>query len=608
MKALVAIGLTGLSLVGSAAGAVASTGTAEPAGVEVAAVVQYLEALDTVDASPALAVASPRSAAWRYAEHQVAFEVARRASGSAAAADVVSPLDEGRFQTCPDARTPFCAVFGDFSADSSGRISAFTVDGVDISPRVGDPSDATAFGAVTARVRSSYRTVRSDALIVVVEVAADTGVSFAGPASYTEPSGRSAAQVDVVAPPTLPADSISTVALVFQSVDPGGRLVWELSPDAGGPVVVELAVPALLTGSELAVASEPATSPPGSPAPTPRPPSPQVVEALEVALATPLGVSGRLAEVDVGCLGKAVAALPPSTRDTIDRLATDRTLFDSMNNELARAIAVAYLGCVDDAGLIGLLAAMTTGAVQQLDCVADAWTPIVTPDAVASSVAYGSGLDDLSPDIVDRMALAAADCVPDQWWIDDEAAALVRAGLDDDQATCAATAIVDSFGVGPIIRRRILGLDLLPVSQAELDAVDLASRCDVRFPSPAQLDVTPGTCLSGFLEGPGQTRVVACNQPHNAEVVTVTDLDDEFRSWPGAQVVRELAAERCTADLEALSVDGREYAAGWDLPTRLLWEQSLRMLTCTLIRADSGHWTGATGLVPTGPPAPSTPG
>jgi hypothetical protein len=101
------------------------------------------------------------------------------------------------------------------------------------------------------------------------------------------------------------------------------------------------------------------------------------------------------------------------------------------------------------------------------------------------------------------------------------------------------------------------------------------------------------------------TDVIDCSQPHNAEVVTVIDLGEEFPSWPGAQVLRDTAADRCAAAVEALAVDGTEYAAGWDIPVRLLWEQSLRMLTCTLIRTDTSAWTGATGLVPTGQPAPS---
>src|SRR6187397_1535536 len=73
--------------------------TNEQPGVDVASIVGYLEALSTVDASPALAVASPRSPAWRYAEHQVAFEVALRENGSAPAADIISPLSDGRFQS-----------------------------------------------------------------------------------------------------------------------------------------------------------------------------------------------------------------------------------------------------------------------------------------------------------------------------------------------------------------------------------------------------------------------------------------------------------------------------------------------------------------------------
>ena len=72
-----------------------------PSGVDEASIIAYLETLDTVDASPALAVASPRSAAWRYAEHQVAYEVACRENGVSPSADVISPRGPGQLQSCP---------------------------------------------------------------------------------------------------------------------------------------------------------------------------------------------------------------------------------------------------------------------------------------------------------------------------------------------------------------------------------------------------------------------------------------------------------------------------------------------------------------------------
>ena len=567
--------------------------------VDEASIVVYLENLGTVDPAPALAVASPRSAAWRYAEHQVAFETAAQASGLAASEDVISPRGNGRFQNCSSPVAQDCVVFGDFLADTAGLISAFTVDGVDITPRLGDPSETVTFGAVTARVRSSYRTVRSDSLVVVVSLAVESEFSGTSVAQYTDPSGRDVDQIDALAPPALPAGSMSTIALVFPAIDPGGRLTWQLSPtEAGADVVIDLEVPALLGGADHAV-------PPGAPAPPSIPGStvsttlrdlePEVVDALNRALGTPFGASdGGFPEPEEACVNAAIAALPPSTRDVINQLASDPALFDAMNNELARVIATAYVGCVGNLALAGFLAAVQTFAVQGLDCLADTWKEILTPDAVAASLAYGHRLDDLPDAIVNELTLATAGCVPEQWWIDDETAALARAGLDNSQASCVATTIVDTFGIAPIIRRRILGFDLLPIPQSELDALEFPARCNMQFPRLGQLNAQPGACLTGFGQGTDQTHPVDCDQPHNAEVITATDLGTEFPTWPGAQTLRDHARSTCAAELEALGIDPNEYAAGWDIPLRLLWEQQLRVLTCTIIRTDNTNWTGTT--------------
>ena len=81
----------------------------------------------------------------------------------------------------------------------------------------------------------------------------------------------------------------------------------------------------------------------------------------------------------------------------------------------------------------------------------------------------------------------------------------------------------------------------------------------------------------------------------------MTDLGAEFPTWPGAEVVRTTAGERCFADVQALG-DATGYASGWDIPNRLAWERSHRALTCVLIRPGFESWTGPSGLVPASPP------
>jgi hypothetical protein len=102
----------------------------------------------------------------------------------------ISSQGSGRFQSCSAVTGEPCAVFADFVADEAGLIVSFTVNGVDITGRIGDPSDSATFGAVTARVRSAYRTVTGDALIVVLEVEVTTDLVVTSVPTYRDAAGR----------------------------------------------------------------------------------------------------------------------------------------------------------------------------------------------------------------------------------------------------------------------------------------------------------------------------------------------------------------------------------------------------------------------------------
>ena len=85
--------------------------------------------------------------------------------------DVITPQGDGRYQLCSGAVSTHARCSPTSPPTRRGYPSAFTVDGVDISDRLGDPSDPLTNGTVTFHIRSSYRTVRSDVLIVVLDVA-----------------------------------------------------------------------------------------------------------------------------------------------------------------------------------------------------------------------------------------------------------------------------------------------------------------------------------------------------------------------------------------------------------------------------------------------------
>jgi hypothetical protein len=363
------------------------------------------------------------------------------------------------------------------------------------------------------------------------------------------------------------------------------------------------AVPPAMRTSQAAGAKSPA-APSGSAA--------QLIAALGPVLAESIGASA-FPEPEATCLDAALDALQPEARAAVDSVVVDPTQFHLLFDDTAEQIASAYIGCVDEAVLAPSLTAATSRVgADDLPCVTAGWADSLTPVAIASSLAYGDGFDDLPPDVVDRMTLAAATCVPDQqWWIDDEASFLETTyGLDPGLASCVTMAVVDAFGVGPIIERRVLTLAIYPVAFSELESV-VTGGCGLTLPDTGALNALPGTCLAGFAMGTG-TEQVSCDQPHNAEVVTVVDLTAEIPEWPGWNVLRQTVLDRCHADFEALAGDLSDYSSGWDIGGRQSWEQADRVLTCMIIHPDFSSWTGASGLVqategpPSSSPAPTT--
>ena len=343
--------------------------------------------------------------------------------------------------------------------------------------------------------------------------------------------------------------------------------------------------------------SSPATSAPSA--------ASDVAADLSGALGLAIG-TGNFVEPEPECFDDAYAALPVSARRTVLAVEEDPLSWPaSVDRDGANEVLSAYLGCVEPERLRQWLVLSVLQVLDEQECVSAAWEDLVTPDAVASSVAYGDGLDDLDPALVEQLTATAAACVPDrQWWIDDVAIDLEGDDLTADEASCVAIAYVDVLGVNEVIRRRILTIPLLAVPSADEERLDLQRRCGV---SPvvqlAQLDAPVGTCLTGFGSGADSTEVIDCAAAHNAEVVAVHDLGAEYATWPGMQMLRDKTTTQCPADVEALPVDAVDYIAGWDMPDRASWEQAARTLTCTLVRPGFASWTGPSDVAL---PAPTT--
>lgn len=71
-------------------------------------------------------------------------------------------------------------------------MTTFTIDGMDITPRLGGAGPTATVGPVSAGVLVSYRTVSGDVLGVVVQVTSSVNIDTNGGfgASYVDPAGR----------------------------------------------------------------------------------------------------------------------------------------------------------------------------------------------------------------------------------------------------------------------------------------------------------------------------------------------------------------------------------------------------------------------------------
>ena len=278
----------------------------------------------------------------------------------------------------------------------------------------------------------------------------------------------------------------------------------------------------------------------------------------------------------------------------------DPAIWEELAGDARLPIARAYLACTEQDVLTNFVLLATLRAPEQIGCVRHALGGPVPAEAVAASLAFGHGFDDLAPELVDTLTAAAVSCLPDpQWWLDDEAFLLEQNGATPDDVRCVAAAYVENLGVEAIARRRILTLDFVPATPPQLERLDLPTRCGVRMPmAVVDLGVRPGDCVTGFGQGARATIVVDCAQDHNGEIVSLKDLAAVFPGWPGAKDLGAAAERQCLADIAAVVDDRTGYAAGWDFPDRASWEASARALTCVLIKSDLSSWTGPSGLVP----------
>lgn len=196
------------------------------------AVRQYVEAIASKDPTvmrEALDLTADGSTAYAYLMFQTTYAEALLDSGfsSTRLAGEVNRSGDG-FEICyPESD---CTLFTGF-AQTGGLLSDLTVDGKEPGPRLtlGNGQTIQSHG-VTAQFLTAYRAITQDALVITVrlETAEDTTASpFLYSATYRASDGAQRTASDAYGPDDLGAASHATTVMIFDRVEPGGKVTLE---------------------------------------------------------------------------------------------------------------------------------------------------------------------------------------------------------------------------------------------------------------------------------------------------------------------------------------------------------------------------------------------
>ena len=205
----------------------------------------------------------------------------------------------------------------------------------------------------------------------------------------------------------------------------------------------------------IAASTATATDPPTTVAATATPSVSAASTGLNENLAGAVGLLSSmtmdgtiLPEPDSACFDTAVAAFDGDVSQAAEQLSDDPLAWSSIPRETRYPIIAAYVGCADIDATVNLLAIGLINSLEASPCISAAWSGLLSAELIASSLAFGTGLDDLPPEVVQRLVAGAAPCVSDEtWWIDDIAIELERQyGFTPEQATCVATTLSTLLG------------------------------------------------------------------------------------------------------------------------------------------------------------------
>ena len=312
---------------------------------------------------------------------------------------------------------------------------------------------------------------------------------------------------------------------------------------------------------------------------------------------------------DSACFAAAIAATNPEVQGGAAEVAADPLAWWQIPPETRLHIMTAALDC-GPAGAVGnMLAISTINSIQSAPCIGQAWTGVLTTEAIASSMSWGGGLDDLPPDVVMRLVAGVMACMPGEqgwteWWIEDISLEIERRhDTTSEQATCVATNFVQRLGVERAVERRVLTIPVLALPDADLARIDV-SGCGAAITLPPSTPGVVGDCLA-TAEQP--TRV-ACDTAHEREVIALVDVSGVMPAWPGHRALNDHGETACMTIAEA-AMAGRDlvFRLYWWGPSRGAWERGSRVIVCTVGPIDNGVWTAPFALVPPAPATSTTP-
>ena len=155
-----------------------------------------------------------------------------------------------------------------------------------------------------------------------------------------------------------------------------------------------------VSSSSLATPTTTTVPAPATPTSSPYVPLyPGVADAVELAVSVSFpGLS--IPGIEPRCFDTAVATATvadPDVGAAVDELTADATTWWQTDRPIRERFMIAYVGCADFDQLLFFLAIATMNSLDAAPCVAAGWSGVLTPHLLASSLAYGTGLDDLPP-------------------------------------------------------------------------------------------------------------------------------------------------------------------------------------------------------------------